>query len=65
MHCNPAPDQRTWSGRRDHALILLAVQSRPNPVFDPGQSLDQTVRDSDSGHSVVTSVGGCGPTHDI
>ena len=22
-----APDQRTWSGRRDHALILLAVQT--------------------------------------
>jgi site-specific recombinase XerD len=22
-----APDQRTWSGRRDHAFILLAVQS--------------------------------------
>ena len=22
-----APDQRTWSGRRDHALLLLAVQS--------------------------------------
>src|SRR6266852_431606 len=23
-----APDQRTWSGRRDHAFILLAVQTR-------------------------------------
>ena len=22
-----APDQRTWSGRRDHAFILLAVQT--------------------------------------
>lgn len=22
-----APDQRTWSGRRDHALLLLAVQT--------------------------------------
>jgi len=22
-----APDQRTWSGRRDHALMLLAVQT--------------------------------------
>jgi site-specific recombinase XerD len=22
-----APDQQTWSGRRDHALILLAVQT--------------------------------------
>ena len=22
-----APDQRTWSGRRDHALILMAVQT--------------------------------------
>lgn len=22
-----APDQRTWSGRRDHALILLAIQT--------------------------------------
>src|SRR5215467_11458537 len=22
-----APDQRTWSGRRDHALILVAVQT--------------------------------------
>jgi integrase len=22
-----APDQRPWSGRRDHALILLAVQT--------------------------------------
>jgi site-specific recombinase XerD len=22
-----APDQRTWSGRRDHALILLAAQA--------------------------------------
>jgi integrase len=22
-----APDQRTWSGRRDHAIILLAVQT--------------------------------------
>ena len=22
-----APDQHTWSGRRDHALILLAVQT--------------------------------------
>jgi integrase len=22
-----APDQRTWSGRRDHAFVLLAVQT--------------------------------------
>jgi integrase len=22
-----APDQRTWNGRRDHALLLLAVQT--------------------------------------
>ena len=22
-----APDQQTWSGRRDHALLLLAVQT--------------------------------------
>ena len=41
----PAPDRTTWVGRRDHALLLLAVQTALRPSELIGLDRDAIIRD--------------------